>query len=364
MKLRFRRNGLPGFTLIELLVVIAIIAVLIALLLPAVQAAREAARRAQCINNMKQIGLAIHNYHSTNEVFPMGDSFQPQGFPGKPSYALWNSFSAQALMLPYMEQSPLYNAINFSWAVADSLNNTVWVTKVNSYLCPSDGNAGNKNINSYAASYGTTTSGMFAWDNNALNYQKPSGSSGMFTFGIAYGVRDATDGTSNTVAYSEILVGKQGKFYDGATTPSRYRGNMLMASSASGGDGLLDANTNIPAVLRNIAACKAEFVTPAADGKISDFRGWRWAHGNPAFSMFNTILVPNDPSIGGCRDGGNPNYWPDSSFVVGASSNHAGGVNTLMADGSVKFVKSSVSMPTWWALGTRANGEVISSDSY
>src|SRR3979411_2635614 len=103
-----------GFTLIELLVVIAIIAVLIALLLPAVQSAREAARRAQCVNNLKQIGLAIHNYHSTHTQFPMGDSLNVQG--GTPAdLALWNSWSAHGLMLGYMEQQPLYNAINFSF---------------------------------------------------------------------------------------------------------------------------------------------------------------------------------------------------------------------------------------------------------
>src|SRR4051794_41400290 len=102
-----------GFTLIELLVVIAIIAVLISLLLPAVQAAREAARRAQCVNNLKQIGLAIHNYHTANSTFPMGNSLNVQG-PTPADLALWNAWSSHGLMLGYMEQQPLYNAINFS----------------------------------------------------------------------------------------------------------------------------------------------------------------------------------------------------------------------------------------------------------
>src|SRR5579883_1577028 len=112
MNPRLRR----GFTLIELLVVIAIIAVLIALLLPAVQSAREAARRAQCTNNLKQIGLAAHNYASSNNSFPLGISAQPQGYPNSPQYgSTWTSFGAHTLMLPYLEQSPLYQATNFSW---------------------------------------------------------------------------------------------------------------------------------------------------------------------------------------------------------------------------------------------------------
>src|SRR5215216_5059201 len=117
-----------GFTLIELLVVIAIIAVLIALLLPAVQAAREAARRAQCVNNLKQIGLALHNYHQTANSFPMGMSLAYD--PNNGVYQDWTDWSAHALLLPYLEQTPLYNAANFSWACcfdspqADLINST------------------------------------------------------------------------------------------------------------------------------------------------------------------------------------------------------------------------------------------------
>ena len=141
----------PGFTLIELLVVIAIIAVLIALLLPAVQAAREAARRAQCVNNLKQLGLAMHNYHSAAGAFPPGcDS--TNGYPGTAfpnNLSSWTSWSAQAMLLPYIEQAPLYNAANFNWACCwdgmyDAINSTVYSTKINSFVCPSDGLAGER----------------------------------------------------------------------------------------------------------------------------------------------------------------------------------------------------------------------------
>ena len=166
MKICTRRRG---FTLIELLVVIAIIAVLIALLLPAVQAAREAARRAQCTNNLKQIGLAMHNYHTANNTFPPGTSASFNSVNsangGSPCMS-WNGWSAQAILLPYLEQTSIYNAANFCFDPINdpqAVNTTAFFTKINSFLCPSDGNAGTSGsggstpcINSYYASEGTT----------------------------------------------------------------------------------------------------------------------------------------------------------------------------------------------------------------
>ena len=153
------RSYRRGFTLIELLVVIAIIAVLIALLLPAVQAAREAARRAQCVNNLKQIGLAMHNYHQAVGHLPDGQHDRLLLRARSPT--TWGTFSAHALLLPYMEQTPLYNSCNFSWDIwygtGSNINSTVWNIKVTAFLCPSDGKAGVDHLNNYYGSYGTGT---------------------------------------------------------------------------------------------------------------------------------------------------------------------------------------------------------------
>jgi len=379
-----------GFTLIELLVVIAIIAVLIALLLPAVQSAREAARRAQCVNNMKQIGIALHNYHTANDTFPSGAAFQPQNSTGGqcdgggPDYAMWDSWSAQGLMLGYMEQTPIYNAANFSWSpqgtLGQPINSTAVDRIISAYLCPSDTNAGGgrQNINDYAASFGTSTGALTSWTDGAAPpkgscWQKPAGSAGLFTFGIAYGIRDCLDGSSNTIAYSEWLAGDgKGTFYAGAARPSTYRGNVLISSGVPNpyDSGVNEAGQGPQVVLAALQQCATLWnqwqQTGSGTGQIGDIRGLRWAMGTSGFSMFNTLQVPNDTQFpfGGCRGGSCDYCWPDSSFTIGASSAHPGGANVLFGDGSVRFVKSSVSRNTWWALGTRNGGEVVSSDSY
>lgn len=374
-----------GFTLIELLVVIAIIAVLISLLLPAVQSAREAARRAQCTNNLKQIGIALHNYHTAQDSFPCGAAFQPQGYGGTTctgvgglDYAMWDSWSAQAMLLGYMEQMTIYNAANFSWSpqgnVGQPTNSTALDRVISSYLCPSDTNSGGgrQNINNYAACFGTTTGGLTAWTTSAMPdcYQKPSGSSGMFTFGLSYGLRDVADGSSNTVAYSEWLVGDgRGTFYAGITPPSAYRGNFLQESGVPG-PSVAEAYQNPANVISQLQACASIWNqwrnTGTGTGQIGDIIGLRWGMGTEGFSMFNVLQTPNDAQnpYAGCRAGTCSYCWPDSSFTITAQSAHPGGVNVLLADGSVRFVKSSISRPTWWALGTRAVGEVVSSDSY
>jgi len=371
---KFRR----GFTLIELLVVIAIIAVLIALLLPAVQSAREAARRIQCTNNLKQIGLALHNYHTGNNSFPQGISVNPQG-PAFNSYANWNSWSAQGEMLGYLEQGPLYNAANFSWGPYPvnqftGINNTVANTVINAFICPSDPNAGagqngdvsyGGNINNYAASFGTdTTGGNYAWDNNPVpwNNQDPMGCVGMFGWAFSYGIQHCTDGTSNTVAYAEWLVG-DGKGPGG----SHYRGNMEMNDGTTN-TWYLNALTNVPAITTALTQCATKFSNEPAGtaAAISDYKGWRWSLGAIGFASFNTIQTPSDSQypVGGCQNGSGNEAWANGAWAMGAASAHPGGANVLFCDGSVKFVKSSIGRVTWMGLGTRNGGEVISADSY
>jgi prepilin-type N-terminal cleavage/methylation domain-containing protein/prepilin-type processing-associated H-X9-DG protein len=346
-----------GFTLIELLVVIAIIAVLIALLLPAVQAAREAARRSQCVNNLKQVGLALHNYHSTHDAFPMGGSEQMCDLSLSPPYFNWNNWSAQALLLGYLEQRPLYDAINFNLAPLynpqcplSQSNTTVYNSRVATFLCPSDGIAGTFCINSYHGCIGNSTT-------------PTTSSSGVFAaFLTSYSMRDITDGTSGTIAFSEALTGDYG-----TRDPSTIRHSIVNATDP-GGAQQVNAYTNLTAVMKGLAACNQVWAAGKAGTSNNNYavnRGDRWGWGTTGDTMFNTIVTPNAKlypwsscrfSCSGCN--------VDAAQYANASSLHPGGVNATFADGSVKFIKDSVAQTVWMALGTRNAGEVLSADSY
>jgi prepilin-type N-terminal cleavage/methylation domain-containing protein/prepilin-type processing-associated H-X9-DG protein len=358
-----------GFTLIELLVVIAIIGVLIALLLPAVQAAREAARRAQCVNNLKQIGIALHNYHQTNDCFPMGVSLNMYSLP--PYWRAKNSWSHFGMLLPFMEQQPVYNAANFNWGVEEGspgssipidVNGTAADTQIKTLLCPSDplsGNGGStsfynnndRDTSSYYGCVGTTTNLAV---NNGVDtgtvqaFQMPS--TGIYTFQLVYGIRDVTDGTSNTIAYSEGVVNPStaspGKWYIGVN-------NVGMNAAAR----QPDAWNNPPAILAAIALCDQRW---SSGSSFDTQKGRDWAHGCMTQTLFNTILPPNARKWTHCSNTGSTTMAPFSN----ANSFHPGGVNCMMADGSVKFIKNSVSQNTWWSLGTKGNGEVVSADQY
>jgi prepilin-type N-terminal cleavage/methylation domain-containing protein/prepilin-type processing-associated H-X9-DG protein len=372
-----------GFTLIELLVVIAIIAVLIALLLPAVQSAREAARRAQCVNNLKQIGLALHNYESATGGFPWTQGTFTTVYPdiynglngpaqGKGGNGIpWATFSSLALLLPHLEQTPAYNAINFAfggnWYVGydpasgamTGAHDPVQMTAINftigSFLCPSDSSGVGRN--NYLASNGTS----FDWWSRgegagALNRPGISGYDAGLTGGSS-GTRAITDGTSNTIAFAERLRG------DGAQG-TYTRGDIYRAvpihTHFIGGDCAYVMNR--PSCQDGLAAAVAECDAFSQSNARStwDYSGFYWAAGSYNMTVFNFVLTPNH-KVKDCSP------WGDVATGYGfitPRSNHPGGVNVVLADGSVRFIKDSINPQNWYALGTRAGGEIISSDSY
>ena len=344
-----------GFTLIELLVVIAIIAILIALLLPAVQQAREAARRSTCKNNLKQLGIAMHNYHETHSIFPRAN-FERQesttyGYGGYSYFA----FSAQAMMLPFLDQAPLYNQFNFSLAPNQSTNNTVKQAVIPAFLCPSDtrniSNGGGYNYgpgNSYAVCAGPSLY-WFAYAPSGTTPTNLQHQVGMFNYRKAVRLRDLTDGASNTIAASEIMMGDgnndASQIGEGDTVRGVSRGSI-----ASSYPTLADIKTWGSACLAKKSSLPA---SPAPRGDT----GSNWAYGNIGSSVFNTLTNPNSeyPNCVSCVTCGTN----DSPGLFAARSRHTGGVHVLLGDGSTRFVSENIDNATWRNLGGVADGQVI-----
>ncbi len=366
-----------GFTLIELLVVIAIIAVLISLLLPAVQSAREAARRAQCTNNMKQIGLALHNYESSNGVYP------PGGVADESKAGIWggagtnNIASWRALTIPFMEGGSIYNAINFNLSLNDQTSSsaqwTALMTISNSWICPSD-----DNFQGIGDGY-RSSSGVWGNYPNGNSPQNPftgqpetrtpiSNYAGSFGDNYCIG---ALTGAQNPWEY-----------------PYPYGTPLLPGQGRIGWPGFWGTAFNdqitaqIGGALRGYFAYRIANVGPVRISSIVDGTSNTIMIGEtiPAQDADSNFWDHNGCTLGTtvpinwvtlrpvCSDGqlwGSADWQCRYSYAAkGAKSKHPGGVNFTFGDGSVRFLKNSISLTAYCALGSRNGGEVVSADAY
>ena len=332
--------GPRGFTLIELLVVIAIIGVLVALLLPAVQAAREAARRAQCANNLKQIGLALHNYHAAVGSFPVGFLYPTGPVPPETSASQYR-WSALAQMTPQLELTSLHHALNFNLPLAHRPatgnsafwpfypdNATAMATRVATFLCPSDG-APAPMDDSGPTNYAFCTG-------SGLNGGDATGADGAFVLGRSISAADLLDGTAATVAASEGPLGIAGPYTQ--TTPAPIPSPRERAFARVSAAPLTDS------------ACAA-----AGAGWLLN-KGAGWWDGDYLNTLYNHHQPPDGP-LADCITYHNPGWKAARSY-------HSAGVNALFCDGHVRFIRDSVNPATWRALATRRGGEAVGAGDY
>jgi prepilin-type N-terminal cleavage/methylation domain-containing protein/prepilin-type processing-associated H-X9-DG protein len=315
-----------AFTLVELLVVIAIIGILIALLLPAIQAARAAAHRSACMNNLRQIGVALHNYEAARGAFPPG-----RGTPAP------RIFSPQARLLGFLEESAVHDLIDFSAppatytvppdTVYDGARNLPAAEAISpAFLCPADGLAGRVAGSLFGATNFAANAGSGAAGGLLATADGP------FMLGQPIRPQDITDGLSHTIAFSERLLG------EGANAPSGQPGSPQRAMREIPGPA-----TPAPPVC-----------DPAAAGAWNHERGAKWIVGNYGNTLYNHALPPNSATID-CLNA------TQQRALTTARSNHSGGVNVLYCDSSVNFISENIDPAPWQAAATRAGGEMTDS---
>lgn len=335
MRVSTRRRA---FTLIELMVVVVVLTLLIGLLLPAVQSARESARRSQCLNNLRQIGLGVHGYVQEASCLPPN----LLGFWDRPNY--WNFYSTQARILPFIEQVNLYQALNFSvgaypdiWnfayknffpesTQARAMNATVRESNVSTFLCPSDGGPFSATGSSYRGNVGVGP-------NYFTTAEEPDSGNGALVESGIVRVSNIPDGLSHTVLFSERLRGSGGSGFDPVRDAFNLRVLVLTAD-----DLLLGARQ------------AARMDNPLK--YVEHGRYWIWM--GRERTLYNHAQAPNGPI-------------PDAIYanslaargMTTARSNHPGGVNVLMSDGSCRFVQESINQAVWRGLGTRDGGELV-----
>ncbi len=331
-----------GFTLIELLVVIAIIAVLIALLLPAVQQAREAARRSQCRNNLKQFGLAIHNYHDNNKVFPFGKG---PSYPGAPVFARW---SQHAMLLPFLDQTPLYKSITFTqppdtpgmggviafmpaYTSPGGINTTPSTKTVPMFLCPSDGQTAGPGQNNYCGNQGGWLCDLS--DTAGASTVSPTEvQTGVFYFLSRVNSAAVRDGLSQTAFFSEHVRG------NGSLNP---KSDLFV----------IPAQTTLAGTYSTCMGLNTLTATP-----LTSKWGYSWVMGENCCAQYNHVAVPNTTS---CAGTGFTGTMANMAMQVSASSFHTGGVHVLMGDGAVNFSNNNIDLTAWRSIGTRAGKETV-----
>jgi len=332
-----------GFTLIELLVVIAIIAVLIALLLPAVQQAREAARRSQCKNNLKQIGLGLHNYHEVFNMFPRLAYAQPNA--GNPSWGHlpWEGFGPHTMILPMIDQAPAYNSLNLNVSMSVSPNVEISRQKLSVFICPSDV---------------MWTPGDSTWTGGrGNNYVFSTGPN--FSYGVPLGVQrghfnldkdvnfaSLTDGSSNVIAASERNHG------DGSS--SRFARESDAVQLGHGGLGSIQNNEfTAPATLAT--QINSLCPVPAGAGGHYSSMGETWMRPSNGWTMFSTLSTPNS-RLQDCNASGG---LTDGPGLMTARSRHTGGVHVLLGDGAVRFISDNLDGVLWQRMGCADDGNPL-----